>query len=169
MQVRNDILSRFMAKDLACDGEVYDDKKLRDVCINFIVAGRDTTAVTLSWFFSELCKHPEVVNNILAEVSEVFLKEHESVQNGKQNKTNCNGISFQGLGDQILEFAQKLNYQNLAKLHYLHAALTEALRLYPAVPLVNTSPSPHLSIVPTCTPSEIVSHLIVDHKMLGLE
>ncbi|CAM6042745.1 unnamed protein product [Sphagnum compactum] len=134
-EVRNDILSRFMAKDLACDGEVYDDKKLRDVCINFIVAGRDTTAVTLSWFFSELCKHPEVVNNILAEVSEVFHKEQESVQNGKQNKTNCNGISFQGLGDQILEFAQRLNYQNLAKLHYLHAALTEALRLYPAVPL----------------------------------
>ncbi len=169
MQVRNDILSRFMAKDLACDGEVYDDKKLRDVCINFIVAGRDTTAVTLSWFFSELCKHPEVVNNILAEVSEVFHKEQESVQNGKQNKTNCNGISFQGLGDQILEFAQRLNYQNLAKLQYLHAALTEALRLYPAVPLVNTSPSPHLSIVPICTQSEIVSHLIVDCKMLALE
>lgn len=132
LQVRNDLLSRFMMKDVACDGEVGDKKRLRDVCINFIIAGRDTTAVTLSWFFSELCKHPEIVKNILAEVSQVLHSEQESTQNDPKNNLNGNGKDYQG-------FAQRLTYQSLTKMHYLHAALTEALRLYPAVPLVNFS------------------------------
>ncbi|CAM6012359.1 unnamed protein product [Sphagnum balticum] len=127
-EVRNDLLSRFMMKDVACDGEVGDKKTLRDVCINFIIAGRDTTAVTLSWFFSELCKHPEIVKNILAEVSQVLHIEQESTQNDPKNNLNGNGKDYQG-------FAQRLTYQSLTKMHYLHAALTEALRLYPAVPL----------------------------------
>lgn len=33
-------------------------------------------------------------------------------------------------------FAELLTYENLATLNYLHAALTETMRLYPPVPLV---------------------------------
>ena len=36
-----------------------------------------------------------------------------------------------------MEFAQLLTYETLGKLHYLHAALSETLRLYPAVAVVS--------------------------------
>mgnify|MGYP000036765277 CR=1 FL=1 len=34
------------------------DKFLRDLIINFMIAGRDTTACMLSWFFYELSQNP---------------------------------------------------------------------------------------------------------------
>ena len=40
------------------------DRELRDVVINFIVAGRDTTACLLSWCTYELTQHPEWQDNI---------------------------------------------------------------------------------------------------------
>jgi cytochrome P450 len=33
---------------------------LRDVLMSFVIAGRDTTANALSWFFDEMTRHPEV-------------------------------------------------------------------------------------------------------------
>lgn len=38
-------------------------------------------------------------------------------------------------------FAELLTYENLGTLNYLHAALTETMRLYPPVPLVILSTS----------------------------
>ncbi|KAJ7528430.1 hypothetical protein O6H91_15G003300 [Diphasiastrum complanatum] len=134
-EVKADLLSRFMSKD---GEEVYSDKMLRDIVINFIIAGRDTTALTLSWFFSLLCKHPHVVEKILSEVAEV-LGENASEHNGESETDKISEHKLhgqeRGLGDDIVQFAQMLNYQTLNKMHYLHAALTETLRLYPAVPL----------------------------------
>uniref|UniRef100_A0A0C9S4V0 TSA: Wollemia nobilis Ref_Wollemi_Transcript_22298_2134 transcribed RNA sequence n=1 Tax=Wollemia nobilis TaxID=56998 RepID=A0A0C9S4V0_9CONI len=54
-EVKSDLLSRFlfMAKE---NPEIYNDKKLRDAILNFVIAGRDTTAVTLSWLFWLLSK-----------------------------------------------------------------------------------------------------------------
>lgn len=154
LQVRHDILSRFMSMEDGCEEECYDDKKLRDVCINFIIAGRDTTAITLSWLFSELCKHPEVVENILSEVSDVLGEEQDLMVNSDPDQklltAGHHGEDQQGFGDRILDFAQKLNYNNLTKMHYLHAAITEALRLYPAVPLVRSSFHFCCVVVPCC-------------------
>ena len=36
------------------------DKYLRDLVVNFMIAGRDTTASGLSWTIYELCQHPQV-------------------------------------------------------------------------------------------------------------
>ncbi|KAG6553429.1 hypothetical protein Mapa_005164 [Marchantia paleacea] len=122
-----DILSRFMS---ITDGDqTYSDERLRDVVINFIIAGRDTTAITLSWFFFELCRNPHVVDKILEEVSTVLELDPQA------DLDLSNSRDAAGFGDRILEFAQLLTYQSLSKMHYLHGALTEALRLYPAVPL----------------------------------
>ena len=38
--------------------ETYNDKKLRDAILNFVIVGRDTTVVTLSWLFWLLSKNP---------------------------------------------------------------------------------------------------------------
>ena len=36
------------------------DEELRDVIMNFLIAGRDTTAGALTWMFHELHKNPGV-------------------------------------------------------------------------------------------------------------
>lgn len=92
-----------------------DPKYLRDIILNFIIAGRDTTAATLSWFLYMLCKHPHVQEKIVHEVREAT-----------KLKNTCN---FDEIADSLTEEA-------LQEMHYLHAALTETLRLYPAVPVV---------------------------------
>ncbi|WOL01146.1 hypothetical protein Cni_G09860 [Canna indica] len=53
------------------DGNPFSEKFLRDICINFILVGRDTLSVTLAWFFWLLNKHPEVEKNILAEIKKI--------------------------------------------------------------------------------------------------
>ena len=61
-----DILSQFMNSD-------YNYKKnnhsayLRDVIVNFMVAGRDTTASALTWAIYELTRHPEIVERLRME------------------------------------------------------------------------------------------------------
>ena len=40
---------------------------LRDVIMSFFIAGRDTTASTLSWLFLSLATHPEVAQSLLRE------------------------------------------------------------------------------------------------------
>lgn len=105
---KDDILSRFLQHGNT------DPKFLRDIILNFVIAGKDTTAATLSWFTYMLCKHPEVDEKVTEEVRRV---------------TSTKGVANPA------EFAACLNEQSLEKMHYLHAALTETLRLYPAVPV----------------------------------
>ena len=84
--------------------------------MNTVIAGKDTTAGSLAWFLYMMCKHTEVQEKICHEAMEA---------------TNA------GEAASIDEFSQSLTDEALNKMHYLHAALTETLRLYPAVPLDN--------------------------------
>ncbi|PON59995.1 Cytochrome P450, E-class, group IV [Trema orientale] len=91
-----------------------DTKDLKDMVLSFIIAGKDTTATTLSWFLYMLCKHPSIQEKVAQEVREATkLKEDSSVE----------------------ELAASLTEEALDKMQYLLAALTETLRLYPAVPV----------------------------------
>ena len=47
-----------------------DRKVLRDQLVAVLLAGRDTTASTLSWTFYELAHHPEVLKKLRAEIIE---------------------------------------------------------------------------------------------------
>ncbi|KAL2902548.1 Cytochrome P450 86A22 [Bienertia sinuspersici] len=58
--VHDDLLSRFMKKK-----ESYSDKFLQQVALNFILAGRDTSSVALSWFFWLVSNNPRVEEKIL--------------------------------------------------------------------------------------------------------
>lgn len=50
--------------------EPLSNKELRDIVLNFVIAGRDTTAQALSWTFYMLLLHPRVESKLLKEVLE---------------------------------------------------------------------------------------------------
>ncbi|KAK2980959.1 hypothetical protein RJ640_025108 [Escallonia rubra] len=83
---------------------------LRDIVISFILAGRDTTSAALTWFFWLLSSRPDVQQRILHELETI------RASNGKN------------IGDTF-------SFDELREMHYLHAAISEALRLYPPVPV----------------------------------
>uniref|UniRef100_A0A453E0X7 Cytochrome P450 704C1 n=1 Tax=Aegilops tauschii subsp. strangulata TaxID=200361 RepID=A0A453E0X7_AEGTS len=112
---KEDILSRFLLereKDPGC----FDNKYLRDIILNFVIAGRDTTAGTLSWFLYVLCKDQRIQDKIAREVRQATTGDHQDV-------------------GRVREFTACLTEGAIGSMHYLHAALTETLRLYPAVPV----------------------------------
>ncbi|XP_072963443.1 cytochrome P450 704C1-like isoform X1 [Typha angustifolia] len=112
---RDDILSRFVDETRKISEEI-NYQYLRDIILNFVIAGKDTTAGTLSWFLYMICKNPQVQDNIFQEVKEATRASEDAT---------------------IDEFSRSLTDEALNKMQYLHATLTEALRLYPAVPLDN--------------------------------
>jgi len=66
----DDVLSLYMkyAQKALTD---YSDQFLRDVVINFIIAGRDTTACAMTWMMMLVCQHPEIEAKILKELEEL--------------------------------------------------------------------------------------------------
>lgn len=72
-----DLLSRFMNTTNAIN-EPLDDVELRDTIMNFIIAGRDTTAQALSWTFLMLMSHPRVEQKLVQEIKESITDELES-------------------------------------------------------------------------------------------
>ncbi|KAI3886026.1 hypothetical protein MKX03_003607 [Papaver bracteatum] len=111
---KEDILSRFLMASEK-DPEKMTDKYLRDIILSFMIAGKDTSANTLSWFFYMICKHPLIQEKVVAEIRDV--------------------MDFNEKQTDIADFAMNLTDTILDKMNYLHAALTETLRLYPAVPV----------------------------------
>lgn len=112
---RQDFLSRLIQATTNDSGTV-DYKYLRDIILNIVIAGKDTTAGALAWFLYMMCKHPEIQERICQEA---------------KDSTNA------GKTASVDEFSQSLTDEALNKMHYLHAALSETLRLYPSVPLDN--------------------------------
>ncbi|KAJ0901213.1 putative abieta-7,13-dien-18-ol hydroxylase [Helianthus annuus] len=110
---KEDILSRFLIESEKNPANLT-DRYLRDISLSFIIAGKDTSANTLTWFFYMLCKHKVIQEKIALEVKEATGAEYTY---------------------SINEFSLKLTEAALDKMQYLHAALAETLRLYPAVPL----------------------------------
>ncbi|PIA49329.1 hypothetical protein AQUCO_01300279v1 [Aquilegia coerulea] len=107
--VHDDLLSRFMKKK-----ETYSDSFLQHVALNFILAGRDTSSVALSWFFWLVTQNPRVEQKILTEICTVLIETR---------------------GDDISKWIDEpLMFEEVDRLNYLKAALSETLRLYPSVP-----------------------------------
>ncbi|CAD0083238.1 unnamed protein product [Aureobasidium vineae] len=77
---------------------------LRDQLAAVLLAGRDTTACTLSWLFSEISRRPDIVSKLRREI-----EEHVGMDN-------------------------KPTYTHLKNMRYLAHVVNETLRLYPIVP-----------------------------------
>lgn len=103
LEAKKSFVGLFLA-DAEKRGETVSEDYLRDLVLNFLIAGRDTTAQALSWTFFCLCTHPAVEAKAREEVIEV-----------------C------GVRDP--------SYDDLNRLPYINAVLSEALRLYPSVPI----------------------------------
>ncbi|KAK4221399.1 cytochrome P450 [Podospora fimiseda] len=88
----------------ALAGFTRDREVLRDQLIAVLLAGRDTTACTLSWTIYELARHPEAVEKLRAEILSVV------------------GPS------------RAPTYEDLKGMKYLQNVMNETLRLYPVVP-----------------------------------
>ncbi|KAL6127814.1 hypothetical protein ACLB2K_071175 [Fragaria x ananassa] len=105
---KRDLVSRFL------ELKETDPKYLRDMVLCIAIAGQETTAGTLSWFFYMMCKHLHIQEKIAQEVREAI---------------NLKDVST------VDELVTSINQESLNKMQYLHAALTETLRLYPSVPM----------------------------------
>ncbi|KAI7876733.1 cytochrome P450 [Lichtheimia hyalospora FSU 10163] len=103
-----DLLSRFMTAHNN-KGEPLNNDELRDIVLNFVIAGRDTTAQALSWGFYMLCCHPRVERKLYEEIKEY-------------------------IDDSILHDSAGL-FERIKDMKYAHAFFYEVLRLYPSVPL----------------------------------
>lgn len=84
------------------------DRELIDIVLNFLIAGRDTTACWLSWTFFELSQRPEIVQLLRQEVKDKI------------------GVVPSSNDDSL---------ESMSKLPYLQAVVTEVLRLHPSVPV----------------------------------
>ncbi|KAF2123013.1 cytochrome P450 [Lophiotrema nucula] len=103
--------------------ESYPDKvALRNQVLQLLVAGRDTTAATLTWAFILLEAHPEVFARLSHAVLEVF-------------------------GTETVPLAP-VTYENLRACTYLQHVVFEVVRLYPTGPL-NARKASVNSILPT--------------------
>ncbi|XP_010551419.1 PREDICTED: cytochrome P450 704B1 [Tarenaya hassleriana] len=129
-KMKHDILSRFI--EISEDpGSESTDKSLRDVVLNFVIAGRDTTATTLTWAIYMILMHEHVSEKLCMELEEL---ERERAKEAKISLQQCDIEDSNSFNERVTKFAGLLNYDSLGKLQYLHAVVTETLRLYPAVP-----------------------------------
>ncbi|MEK8051456.1 cytochrome P450 [Ideonella sp. DXS22W] len=101
-----DLLSYMLAGEDKASGERLDDREIRDECIEFLIAGHETTSNLLSFALVELMRHPEVLARARAEVDAVF-----------------------GTDTAVWPDHAQVN-----QLPYVQQVLKETLRLYPPAP-----------------------------------
>ncbi|KAJ3669205.1 hypothetical protein LUZ60_011155 [Juncus effusus] len=83
------------------------EEQLRDTVTGFLIGGTETTTSALIWFFYLVLTNPSVLRKIEEEIS--------SIRSTKQNPHEL------------------FTLDELRRMHYLHASITESMRLYPPV------------------------------------
>ncbi|CAG8686463.1 4161_t:CDS:2, partial [Dentiscutata heterogama] len=87
------------------DSYKLNDRELRDVILNLIIAGRDTTAQALSWMMYSIMANPSVEDSLLKEINSI-LSPNTPIP----------------------------SYNDIKQFKYANATFSETLRLYPSVP-----------------------------------
>lgn len=93
----------------ACVEISRDPRFLRDELLTAIVAGRDNTAMALTWTIYELARHPDVVDELRNTI------------------------------EKTIGFEKRPSYQDIKDMKILSNMLSETLRLYPGVPFNTSS------------------------------
>ncbi|KAK2049144.1 cytochrome P450 [Colletotrichum somersetense] len=89
---------------------IGDEQLVADAALNYLSAGRDTTAQALTWTFYLLMKHPEVVAKVRKEIDQVTEDSQDTLEKA---------ISEQGTP---------------TSMPYTFAVFCEALRIFPPIP-----------------------------------
>uniref|UniRef100_A0A0C9S7D8 TSA: Wollemia nobilis Ref_Wollemi_Transcript_13801_1561 transcribed RNA sequence n=1 Tax=Wollemia nobilis TaxID=56998 RepID=A0A0C9S7D8_9CONI len=97
-------------------GWEYSENALRPLVGGLLLAGKDTICAALTFFFWAVAQNPRVEANILAELQGIV--------------TNRPDVELHNICDPSPFFLEEVK-----RMHYLHAALRESLRLYPPVPM----------------------------------
>eukprot|EP00262_Sarcandra_glabra_P002651 TRINITY_DN1305_c0_g1_i1.p1 TRINITY_DN1305_c0_g1~~TRINITY_DN1305_c0_g1_i1.p1 ORF type:complete len:544 (-),score=11.70 TRINITY_DN1305_c0_g1_i1:71-1702(-) len=84
----------------------FNVNNLKALLVDFVVAGTETSSITMEWAMTEVILHPKVMESAQNELKEVV-----------------------GMSNIVEE-------SHLPKLHYLDAVLKEVLRMHPPVPLL---------------------------------
>ncbi|XP_031287928.1 cytochrome P450 704B1 [Pistacia vera] len=129
-KIKHDILTRFIELSEDPDSNLT-DKSLRDVVLNFVIAGRDTTATTLTWAIYMVMTHSNVAEKLYLELKKF---EDDQAEEEKVSLVQYDSENLESFNQRATQFAGLLKYDSLGRLYYLHAVITETLRLYPAVP-----------------------------------
>ena len=112
------------------EGDIkIDDKYLSDVMMNFLIAGRDTTAQALSWSLFLLCQHPDIQEQVFQEARDTVQRNREAVASGTPNPGEDE--------EELLlreEDDEHISFENTKTMPYARAVFLETLRLYPSVP-----------------------------------
>ncbi|KAF5196933.1 Cytochrome p450 [Thalictrum thalictroides] len=104
-----DLLSRFIwCDDVKFESRDLNKKRkfLRDIIVSFVLAGKDSTSTALTWFFWVISANPNCITRIYTELTQL-----PQIRSGV------------------------FSYEDLKNLNYLHAAISESLRLFPPVPI----------------------------------
>ena len=102
--VSMDILSRYIYYSNKT-GHHISNEDLRDVVMNIMLAGRDTTACALSWTWYELSRNPHITKRVIEEVNNIC---------GPPENADY-------------------SYDSINKLRYSHCVALEVIRLHPPV------------------------------------
>ena len=116
-----DLLSLYMERS----EEEITDEDLRDIIMNFLIAGRDTTANALSWAFYRLCIHPEVQEKAYKEVRKVCAEFNLDMP-----------LSPSPVAEEVTDTGPDIPFQCIQKMDYIEAFCMEVLRLHPSVPKI---------------------------------
>jgi len=92
---------------------INDHQMVADAALNYLSAGRDTTAQSLTWTFYLLIRHPSILPNLLSEIKSLQSKTKTKTRDQSKNNTAI--------------FIP-------TSLPFVMATIYESLRLYPPVP-----------------------------------
>ncbi|TPX36705.1 hypothetical protein SmJEL517_g01205 [Synchytrium microbalum] len=132
----SDLLDLFISKGND-DGTPLTDTQLRDITLNFIVAGRDTTAQTLGWTFMRMSQNPEVEKKCRAELLAVLGKDGQ------------------------------YTFETFKELKYTNATFLEALRLHANLPLNLKTASADCVLPGTGTPVKKGDSIFLSPYVMG--
>ncbi|MCD7464690.1 hypothetical protein HAX54_053237 [Datura stramonium] len=84
----------------------FDRRHVKAMLLNMLIASMDTSTTTIDWIFSELLRHPKVMNKLQQEL------------------------------EQVIGTNRMMEESDLEKLEYLDMVIKEGFRLHPVAPLL---------------------------------
>ncbi|KIW23487.1 uncharacterized protein PV07_11680 [Cladophialophora immunda] len=107
-----------------------DPKIVADAALNFLSAGRDTTAQSFTWTFYALLRHPEVLKRLREEIDSKF----DMAPSLPADMSPVDGAAAADVESEGEDIEIDVSALQPTSLPYTTAVFYESLRLYPPVP-----------------------------------